>query len=65
MAGKKTRAHGCVLVGDPAFYRRFGFQNNPALRMEGVPPEVLICLPMDDRMPEGKVTHHLAFHVGP
>jgi putative acetyltransferase len=29
---------GCVLVGDPAFYRRFGFKNNPALRMEGVLP---------------------------
>ena len=58
------KAKGCVLVGDPAFYRRFGFENNPALQMEGVPPEVLMCLPMDGEMPEGDVTHHPAFHAG-
>ncbi len=57
-------AQGCFLVGDPAFYRRFGFENNPALRMEGVPPEVLMCLPMGDQIPEGSVTHHSAFAVG-
>lgn len=57
-------AHGCVLVGDPAFYRRFGVENNPALRMEGVPPEVLMCLPMGNHVPEGNVTHHPAFFVG-
>ena len=57
-------AQGCVLVGDPAFYRRFGFQHDPALSMEGVPPEVLLCLPMYGQMPEGNVTHHPAFSVG-
>ena len=57
-------AKGCVLVGDPAFYRRFGFENNPALRMEGIPPEVLMCLPIGGEMPEGNVAHHPAFHVG-
>lgn len=57
-------AKGCVLVGDPAFYRRFGFENNPALRMEGVPPESTMCLPMGDDVPEGNVTHHPAFFVG-
>ncbi len=57
-------AKGCVLVGDPAFYRRFGFENNSVLQMEGVPPEVLMCLPMGDEMPEGNVAHHPAFHAG-
>jgi putative acetyltransferase len=58
-------AEGCVLVGDPAFYRRFGFENNPSgLRMEGVPPEVIMCLSMCGQMPEGIVTHHPAFFVG-
>ena len=57
-------AQGCVLVGEPAFYNRFGFRHDPALRMEGVPPEVLLCLPMCDGMPEGTVTHHPAFSVG-
>jgi predicted N-acetyltransferase YhbS len=31
-------AQGCALVGEPAFYNRFGFEHNPALRMDGVPP---------------------------
>jgi putative acetyltransferase len=57
-------AQGCALVGDPAYYRRFGFGHNPALRMEGIPPEVLLCLPIGGRVPEGSVTHHPAFSVG-
>lgn len=61
---RKLGAQGCVLVGDPAYYRRFGFENHAALRMKGVPPEVLMCLPMTEEMPERTVTHHPAFHVG-
>jgi putative acetyltransferase len=61
---RNVGAQGCVLVGAPAFYRRFGFENNSALRMEGVPPEVLMCLPMADYVPEGDVTHHPAFSIG-
>jgi putative acetyltransferase len=57
-------AQGCVLVGDPAYYRRFGFAHDPALRMEGVPPEVLLCLPICGQMPAGTVAHHPAFFVG-
>jgi len=53
-----------VLVGDPAYHRRFGFENHAALRIEGVPAEVLMCLPMSEKLPEGTVTHHPAFHVG-
>jgi len=57
-------ARGCVLVGDPAFYARFGFRPDAALHMEGVPSEVLLCLPMCENVPEGTVTHHPAFSVG-
>jgi len=52
------------LVGDPAYYRRFGFENHAALRMEGIPPDVLMCLTMSAKMPEGTVTRHPAFHLG-
>jgi putative acetyltransferase len=31
-------AQGCVLVGDPAYYKRFGFCHNPELTLESVPP---------------------------
>jgi predicted N-acetyltransferase YhbS len=36
----RTRAAaGCVLLGDPAFYARFGFRMEPGLVLPGVPPE--------------------------
>ena len=56
-------AQGCVLVGDPAYYTRFGFRNDPGLTMNGVPPQYLFCLPMDSQVPQGEVTHHPAFFV--
>jgi putative acetyltransferase len=61
---RKLGAQGCVLVGEPAFYNRFGFRHDPALHMHGVPPEVLLCLPMGDQVPEGSVQHQSAFSVG-
>lgn len=56
-------AQGCVLVGDPAYYDRFGFRHNPALTMEGIPPQYLLCLPMAEQIPQGRVSHHSAFSV--
>jgi putative acetyltransferase len=56
-------AQGCVLVGDPAFYKRFGFRNDPALTMEGVPPQYLLRLPFVQQVPQGHVSHHPAFFV--
>jgi putative acetyltransferase len=56
-------AEGCVLVGDPAYYLRFGFRQDPALTMEGVPPENLMALPLGEHRPQGRVTHHPAFSV--
>jgi putative acetyltransferase len=56
-------AQGCVLVGPPAYHSRFGFRHDPALTMEHVPPEVLLCLPMTESVPHGKVEHHAAFSV--
>ena len=43
-------AAGCVLVGDPRYYGRFGFAQDPARSMEGGPPEVLLALPWIDRI---------------
>jgi len=57
-------ARGCVLVGDPAFYQRFGFRAYPALVMEGVPAENVLALPLAVDVPAGAVTHHPAFFVG-
>ena len=39
-------AAGRVLVGDPGYYGRFGFAADPALRVDGVPGEYVIALPL-------------------
>jgi putative acetyltransferase len=54
-------ALGCVLVGDPAFYRRFGFRHHPGLVCPGVPDEYVLCLPLQGDAPTGEVEHHSAF----
>jgi putative acetyltransferase len=54
-------ARGCVLVGDPRFYARFGFRSDESLVVPGVPPEVSLSLrfkPCDDH---GTATFHAAF----
>lgn len=56
-------AAGCVLLGEPEFYRRFGFRADPRLRLSGVLPEYFMALPLapDRAMPEGEVRYHAAF----
>jgi putative acetyltransferase len=54
-------AQGCVLVGDPKFYARFGFQSDGLLAVPEAPPEVTLNSrfhPCDDH---GTVTFHPAF----
>jgi putative acetyltransferase len=57
-------AHGCILVGDPAYYSRFGFRHIPELVMEGIPLENILSLPMTEPIAQGQVTHHAAFSIG-
>lgn len=60
---RRIGANGCVLVGDPAFYTRFGFANNPALVLEGVPPEYFLALPLGTASAHGNVRFHPAFQA--
>jgi predicted N-acetyltransferase YhbS len=58
------RAHGaagCVLVGDPAWYTRFGFHAVPGLVYPGIPPEYFMALPFGRAVPQGTVRYHEAF----
>jgi putative acetyltransferase len=57
-------ARGCVLVGDPAFYGRFGFKQCSGVIWPGVPQENVLCLMMSGEMPTGDVVHHPAFLAG-
>lgn len=58
---RKIGAGGCALVGDPNYYRRFGFRNVPQLIHEGIPQEVFLVLPFTDELPSGTVEFHEAF----
>ena len=58
-------AAGCVLLGDPAYYRRFGFELDERLRYEGAPPEYFMRLNLDEgSIPAGRVEYHPAFAGG-
>lgn len=54
-------AAGCVVLGEPAYYGRFGFLPGTALRLEGVPSEYFQQLPFGGKHPAGTVTYHPAF----
>jgi putative acetyltransferase len=58
---KKSSAKGCVLVGDPDYYIRFGFRNIPDLIFEGVPQEYFLALPFTEDRVGGVVVFHEAF----
>ena len=58
---KKLGGQGCALVGDPDYYRRFGFKNLPELLYEGVPQEVFLALPFHEKVPQGMVVFHEGF----
>lgn len=59
---RERGAAGCVLVGDPAYYSRFGFRPEPRLQLPGVPPEYFQALPLGAVLPRGVVTFHEAFN---
>lgn len=56
-------ASGCVLLGDPNYYKRFGFANNLGLILEGVPQEYFLALPFEEHVPEGVVRFHPGFEA--
>ncbi len=58
---KAAGARGCVLVGDPGYYVRFGFQSDPGLVHEGVPQEFVLALSLDGSRAQGAAVFHPAF----
>lgn len=62
---KQHGAQGCVVLGNPQFYQRFGFHPTPDLRFEGAPAEHFMALPFADPVPNGTVTYHKAFYMDP
>ena len=58
---KELGGQGCALVGDPNYYNRFGFRNYPELIHEGIPQEVFLVLPFNEKVPRGTVIFHEGF----
>ena len=56
-----TGAGGIVLLGDPAYYSRFGFAHDPALAYPGPPAEYFQRLVLAGSAPTGTVTYAPAF----
>lgn len=54
-------ANGCALVGDPAYYERFGFRSVPELVHEGVPQRNVLILHFGDKKPRGTLVFHQGF----
>jgi putative acetyltransferase len=62
---REQGAGGCVLLGEPAFYGRFGFRPEPGLVLAGVPPGYFQALALHGGTARGEVTYHEAFDVRP
>ncbi|GAG30015.1 unnamed protein product [marine sediment metagenome] len=58
---KDAGAEGCVVVGEPNYYERFGFKSPDGLEHEGVGQENFLALPFGGQIPQGIVEFHPAF----
>lgn len=58
---RERAASGCVVLGDPVYYGRFGFLHDPALTYPGPPPEYFQRLVIGASGASGVVTYAPAF----
>ena len=54
-------AVGCVVLGRPAYYSRFGFTAEPSLVLPGVRAENFQAVSFNGSLPSGTVAYHRAF----
>jgi putative acetyltransferase len=60
---REQGASGCVLLGEPKYYSRFGFQVDPNLVLPGVPPGYFQAISFVSSWPQGTVSYHEAFNA--
>ena len=60
---RERDAAGCVLVGDPAYYSRFGFRLFPELCPDDEPAEYFQILPLGTKRPDSVISFHPLFHA--
>lgn len=56
-------ANGCALLGNPAFYRRFGFQSDGKLVFRSLPAHLVQRLVFAGDAPAGELTYAPAFDL--
>jgi putative acetyltransferase len=56
-------AQGCVVLGEPSYYGRFGFVSDPNLRYSNAPPEYFQRLAFTGAAPKGEVSYHPSFNT--
>ncbi|MBN8727806.1 MAG: N-acetyltransferase [Xanthomonadales bacterium] len=54
-------AAGCVVLGEPGYYSRFGFRAEPMLALAGVPAEYFLAISFNGSRPRGQVQYHESF----
>lgn len=58
---QNSNAGGCVVLGEPDYYRRFGFRRIEGLVLRNIPAEYFQARLFDDANPRGIVTYHKSF----
>lgn len=58
---RQNGAGGCVVLGDPEFYSRFGFRHDARLSFPGPPSEFFQALPLAGATATGTVSYAPAF----
>lgn len=58
---RQQGACGCVLLGEPAYYGRFGFRAEPGLVLPGVPAGYFQALCLQPPLAQGEVRYSPAF----
>jgi putative acetyltransferase len=58
---KSAMAAGCVVLGDPAYYGRFGFEADPDLHYGAAPPVYFQRIVLEGPPPKGEVRFHPGF----
>lgn len=61
---RRLGAAGCVVLGDPAYYRRFGFEAFDDLVYADAPPGHFMARAFTGERPSGRVEYHRAFSAG-
>jgi putative acetyltransferase len=54
-------AAGCVVLGEPGYYSRFGFDAQPSLVLPDVPAEYFQAISFNGSLPSGTVSYHDSF----